>query len=82
MPELGSIIFIAKTDIESAASKRPIGYVKDCMARALYCTPEGNVAYERDVYFDLVKKYSKYSKSEADPYRRRISGCCDRADQY
>lgn len=66
--------------LENAAKTHPVGYLQECLALG---KQEGDsVVFEDDVYASLVAKYRKYNPSEADPYRERISGCCDRADQY
>jgi hypothetical protein len=75
------MICVPKQSIEDKARKMPIGYFADCKAAS---TPnnKGEWCFELEIYADLAKRYAKYSVSEADPYRSRISGCCDRADQY
>jgi hypothetical protein len=75
------MICIPELLIREKARKMPIGYFPDCLAAA---TPNdnGDWCFELQVYADLANRYAKYSVSQADPYRSRISGCCDRADQY
>jgi len=72
---------IPEQAIREKALKMPIAYLGDCQAAS---TPndKGEWCFDLKAYADLANKYSKYSVSVADPYRRRISGCCDRADQY
>jgi hypothetical protein len=74
-------ICVEESAIREKARKMPIGYVSDCQAAS---TPndKGEWCFELKAYADLANRYAKYSVSEADPYRSRISGCCDRADQY
>jgi hypothetical protein len=72
---------VPETVIREKARKMPISYLADCQAAS---TPndKGEWCFELKTYTDLAKRYAKYSVSEADPDRSRISGCCDRADQY
>lgn len=66
--------------LHEAAKGKPIGYLTECLRVG---RQEGDaVVFEQEKYEQLVAKYSKYRASQADPYRSRISGCCDRADQY
>lgn len=75
------MICIPEQAIREKARKLPIGYIADCQAVS---TPnqKGEWCFELQAYADLANRYAKYAVSEADPYRSRISGCCDRADQY
>jgi hypothetical protein len=75
------MICVPKATINEKARKMPIAYLADCQAAS---TPneKGEWCFELQAYADLANKYARYSVSEADPYRSRISGCCDRADQY
>lgn len=59
----------------------PIGYLEDCRSHATI-TKDGEWCFEPKRYSELAAKYRKYARSQSDPYRDRISGCCDRADQY
>jgi hypothetical protein len=72
---------VAETVIREKARKMPISYLADCQAVS---TPNdaGEWCFDLRAYADLANKYARYTVSEADPYRSRISGCCDRADQY
>lgn len=72
---------IPEQAIREKARKMPISYLADCQAAS---TPndKGEWCFDLKTYADLANKYSKYAVSQADPYRPRISGCCDRADQY
>ena len=72
---------ISESAIRDKARKMPIAYLADCKAAS---TPneKGEWCFDLQAYADLANKYSRYSRSEANPYRSRISGCCDRADQY
>lgn len=74
-------ICVAESAIREKARKMPLAYVADCQAVS---TPNerGEWCFELKAYAELANKYAKYAVSEADPYRPRISGCCDRADQY
>jgi hypothetical protein len=76
------MIYIANIDLEQTAKSRPIGYLEDCKKAASHCTENGFWAFDKDAFEALVQKYRKYSASASDPYQARISGCCDRADQY
>lgn len=75
------MICVAEQVIREKARKLPISYLADCQAAS---TPndKGEWCFELQAYATLANKYAKYSLSDADPYRSRISGCCDRADQY
>lgn len=72
--------FVALKSLEEQAKHKPIGYLQECLAAG---KQDGDtVAFSDEAYSALISKFSRYAKSEADPYRSRISGCCDRADQY
>jgi hypothetical protein len=75
------VICIPETSIREKARKMPVAYLADCQAAS---TPndKGDWCFELSAYTKLARRYAKFSASEADPYRERISGCCDRADQY
>jgi hypothetical protein len=75
------MICFTEKAIRNKARKMPIAYLSECEALrvkgsdGLWCyTPENLEA--------IRKKFGTYRVSTADPYRSRISGCCDRADQY
>ena len=74
---------VPETVIREKARKMPISYLADCQAAS---TPndKGEWCFELKVYTALANKYAKYSVSELAKVEpgRRISGCCDRADQY
>jgi hypothetical protein len=72
---------VTEAAIREKARKMPVAYLADCQAAS---TPneKGEWCFELEAYADLANKYARYTASEADPYRSRISGCCDRADQY
>jgi len=72
---------VPEASIREKARKMPVGYLDECQAAS---TPndKGEWCFEPKVYAALARKYSRYSTSTADLYRERISGCCDRADQY
>lgn len=75
------MICVPESLIRDKARRMPIGYLADCQAAS---TPNSKAEWcfwPKD-YADIANKYARYSVSEADPYRERISGCCDRADQY
>lgn len=72
--------FVALKRLEEQAKHKPIGYLQACLAAGKL---EGDaVVFSDEAYSALSAKYWRYAKSEADPYRERVSGCCDRADQY
>lgn len=75
------MICVPEAAIRLRARKMPIGYLQDCQAAS---TPNehGEWCFELQAHADIANKYARYRISEADPYRERISGCCDRADQY
>lgn len=75
------MICVPEQAIRDKARKMPLAYLPDCQAAS---TPneKGEWCFELQAYADIANRYAKYSVSEADPYRERISGCCDRADQY
>lgn len=75
------MICVPESAIREKAKKLPVAYLADCQA-ASTLNEKGEWCFELQAYADLANKYAKYSLSEADPYRERISGCCDRADQY
>ena len=75
------MICVPEQAIRDKALKMPIAYLADCQAAAT-TNEKGEWCFELQAYADLANKYSRYRRSEADPYRPRISGCCDRADQY
>jgi hypothetical protein len=75
------MICVPEQTIRDKARKLPISYLADCQA-ASTSNDKGEYCFELQAYADLANRYAKYSVSEADPYRSRISGCCDRADQY
>lgn len=75
------MICISEAAILEKARKMPVGYLADCRA-ASKPNDKGEWCFELQSHADIANKYAKYSLSVADPYRERISGCCDRADQY
>jgi hypothetical protein len=75
------MICVPESAIREKARKMPIAYLADCQA-ASHPNDKGEWCFELSAYAVLANRYRKYSVSEADPYRTRISGCCDRADQY
>ena len=74
---------VPESAIREKARNLPIGYLADCQANS---TPndKGEWCFELQAYADLANKYSRYTRSETDRFvpGQRISGCCDRADQY
>jgi hypothetical protein len=75
------MICVPEQAIRDKARKMPVAYLADCQG-ASKPNEKGEWCFELQTYADLANKYSRYSRSQADPYRERISGCCDRADQY
>ena len=75
------MICVSETSIREKARILPIAYLSDCEAASTR-NEKGDWCFELQAYADLANRYARYSVSEADPYRPRISGCCDRADQY
>lgn len=75
------MICVPESAIREKAKAMPVAYLSDCQAAS---TPneKGEWCFELADYAELANRYAKYRRSEADPYRERISGCCDRADQY
>jgi hypothetical protein len=72
--------YVALQTLEEQAKQKPIGYLQECLAAG---KQDGElVLFEDEAFAELVAKFGRYRQSEADPYRERISGCCDRADQY
>lgn len=74
------MICIPEEVMQLRAKQMPISYLDDC--RALANVENGKWCFEIPNYVQMRRKYSKYAVSASDPYRERISGCCDRADQY
>jgi len=75
------MICVSDKALQERASTMPIGYLADCQASATK-DKNGLWWFSYEDFKRLSDKYAKYARSEADPYRERISGCCDRADQY
>lgn len=75
------MICVSEQAIREKARKLPVSYLADCKGAS---TPNdrGEWCFEPAAYASLANKYARYRPSEADPYHARISGCCDRADQY
>lgn len=75
------MICVSEQAVREKAKKLPMSYLADCQSAS---TPNegGEWCFEPAAYAEIARRYAKYSVSEADPYRSRISGCCDRADQY
>lgn len=75
------MICISEQAILEKARSMPIAYLSDCRSAS---TPNdmGEWCFEAEAYTVIANRYSKYKLSQADPYAERISGCCDRADQY
>ena len=67
--------------IREKARKMPVGYLAECQA-ASRPNNKGEWCFDSEAYAAIANKYARYTLSEADPYRTRISGCCDRADQH
>lgn len=74
------MICVPEEVMQLKAKSMPMAYLDDC--RAVAHVENGQWCFEVPDYAQLRRKYDKYTHSEADPYRERISGCCDRADQY
>lgn len=68
--------------MQERSKSMPVGYLKDCQNCSTIDAVTGNWCFTVKDYLSLKKKYARYALSAADPYRSRISGCCDRADQY
>lgn len=75
------MICVQVSAIQDKAKRSPVGYLEDCR-KAASIVKETEWCFEADKYAELAKKYSKFTRSSADPFSDRISGCCDRADQY
>lgn len=75
------MICVSEADIRAKARKMPLAYLADCQGNS---TPndKGQWCFTKEAYNAIRERYRGYAVSEADPYRSRISGCCDRADQY
>jgi hypothetical protein len=76
------MIQVSDSAMQERAKSLPVGYLEECRKRASIDAATEHWCFELADYLALKKKYDRYSVSEADPYRSRISGCCDRADQY
>ena len=74
------MICVSLQVLHAKAKTMPIGYLEDCRAHAT--VSDDQYCFTAKDFKKLVAKYRRYSVSDSDPYRERISGCCDRADQY
>lgn len=69
--------------IQVAARFKPVGYFRDRLCKRVEEHSTENVwAYTRADDDEIERKYQRYVISTADLPQERISGCCDRADQY
>ena len=78
------MICVSDETLRDKASKMPIGYLADCQAAATIRAEDGHWCFTVEDFQRIRRKYRGYAVSEAEQYRagERISGCCDRADQY
>lgn len=75
------MLALAPEVIALRASKMPLSYMEEIKAAATI-REDGCYCFDPAEFLRIRNKYRKYAVSQADPYRERISGCCDRADQY
>lgn len=68
--------------IRKQAASKPIGYWKEREFKRLSSSTDLIWSYLLHDDSAIEREFAKFAVSEADPYRERISGCCDRADQY
>jgi hypothetical protein len=76
------MICVSAETMQAKATKMPIGYLQDCQAVAVIKPQSGHWCFDPADFDRIRNKYRGFAVSAADPYRERISGCCDRADQY
>jgi hypothetical protein len=76
------VICVPQEVLEQKAKKMPIAYMADCKAAATISG--GQWCFSVKDYQTIRQKYRGYAVSESDRFVKgeRISGCCDRADQY
>ena len=72
--------YVALETLQKQAKAKPIGYLDQCLSVGVQ--NGDTVAFTDEAYSALVAKFARYRLSQSDPYQGRISGCCDRADQY
>jgi len=75
---------VATEHIEALSRKLPIAFKEECRQLIHSFLDEKFWCFTEQNWNTLMKKYGKFSVSEADTFREGeiISGCCDRADQY
>ena len=78
------MICVPAKSIHAKSKTKPVAYLKECRELASINEQYDLWCYTELQYEYLKNKYSRYAVSEASKFKHgdKISGCCDRADQY
>ena len=79
---------IALSDIRARANRLPVAWLRDMLAAGEESSSGSHRCYPNGEAEAIAARYAGFAASTADQHERRaaragrVSGCCDRADQF